>query len=230
MSPTAPIFKKRVVIMISGTGSNMDALIAACKASEFPAEVVGVLSDKASAGGLEKASAQNIEAHAYERSNYASKIEHENAIIEKLEKIRPDFICLAGYMRLLSAEFVRRWNGRIINIHPSLLPNFPGLDTHQRVLEAGMRLHGASVHFVTEGMDEGPVIAQAALSVNINDTPQSLAERILIAEHQLYPHALGLVAGGAVRMSGVGSAEFSKQNAITNDEILFSPGLKKLKF
>ncbi|WP_087005885.1 phosphoribosylglycinamide formyltransferase [Rhizobium sullae] len=194
--------RKRVVVFISGGGSNMMALVAAAKAPDFPAEIVGVISDKADAGGLEKAAAEGISTFAFVRKDYTSKEAHEAAIFEALDRLSPDILCLAGYMRLLSATFIQRYEGRMINIHPSLLPLFPGLHTHQRAIDAGMRITGCTVHFVTEGMDEGPAIGQAAVPMLSGDTADTLAARVLTVEHQLYPQALRLFAEGKVRMEG----------------------------
>lgn len=192
--------RKRVVVFISGGGSNMLTLAKACEASDWPAEIACVISDKASAGGLAKAEALGIPTRVFERRDFPDKAAHEAAILSALDEIRPDLVCLAGYMRLLSADFIRRHEGRILNIHPSLLPLFPGLNTHQRAIDAGMKIAGCSVHFVTEAMDEGPIVAQAAVPVLADDTAGTLAARILTVEHQLYPLALKLVAEGNVRM------------------------------
>jgi phosphoribosylglycinamide formyltransferase 1 len=194
--------RKRVVAFISGGGSNMLALAKACEAPDFPAEIVAVISDKAEAGGLAKAEALGIATRTFLRKDYASKDAHEAAILEALETLSPDLICLAGYMRLISGAFVNRYEGRILNIHPSLLPLFPGLHTHQRAIDAGMRVAGCTVHFVTEGMDEGPVVVQAAVPVLPGDTSDTLAARVLTVEHRSYPLALRLVAEGKVRMEG----------------------------
>ncbi len=187
-APSAP--RKRVVIFISGGGSNMETLIRAAQAPDYPAEVVAVISDKAEAGGLTKAQAAGIKTHVFVRKDYASKEAHEDAILAQLAAIAPDIVCLAGYMRLLSGRFIAPYEGRILNIHPSLLPLFPGLHTHQRALDAGMKLAGCTVHLVTEGMDEGPIVAQAAVAITEGDTAETLAARVLTAEHQLYPQAL----------------------------------------
>jgi phosphoribosylglycinamide formyltransferase-1 len=192
--------RKRVVAFVSGGGSNMLALATAAAKPGFPAEIVAVFSDKADAGGLARAEALGIPARAFLRRDFASKEAHEAAILEALEALAPDFICLAGYMRLLSGSFINRYEGRILNIHPSLLPLFPGLHTHQRAIDAGMRIAGCTVHFVTEGMDEGPIVAQAAVPVLADDTADSLAARLLTVEHRTYPLALRLVAEGSVRM------------------------------
>ncbi|MGO8038295.1 phosphoribosylglycinamide formyltransferase [Rhizobium leguminosarum] len=194
--------RKRAVVFISGSGSNMMALVAAAKAADYPAEIVGVISDKADAGGLAKAAAEGIATFAFPRKDYASKAAHEAAIFSALDELKPDILCLAGYMRLLTATFIQRYEGRMLNIHPSLLPLFPGLHTHQRAIDAGMRIAGCTVHFVTEGMDEGPVIGQAAVPVFSGDTAESLAARVITIEHQIYPQALRLFAEGRVTMEG----------------------------
>ncbi|MGO8073937.1 phosphoribosylglycinamide formyltransferase [Rhizobium leguminosarum] len=194
--------RKRAVVFISGSGSNMMALVAAAKAADYPAEIVGVISDKADAGGLAKAAAEGIATFAFPRKDYASKDAHEAAIFSALDELKPDILCLAGYMRLLTATFIQRYEGRMLNIHPSLLPLFPGLHTHQRAIDAGMRIAGCTVHFVTEGMDEGPVIGQAAVPVLSGDTAESLAARVLTIEHQIYPQALRIFAEGRVTMEG----------------------------
>jgi phosphoribosylglycinamide formyltransferase-1 len=194
--------RKRVAVFISGGGSNMLALADACAAPGFPAEIVAVFSDKASAGGIARAQARGIATFVFERKDFASKAEHEAAILAALDEVRPDILCLAGYMRLISGEFISRYEGRILNIHPALLPLFAGLHTHERAIEAGMKIAGCTVHFVTEGMDEGPIVAQAAVPVIAGDTPDTLAARVLTVEHQLYPLALKLLAEEAVRMEG----------------------------
>ncbi|MDT6940489.1 phosphoribosylglycinamide formyltransferase [Brucella pseudogrignonensis] len=188
--------RKRVVIFISGGGSNMEALIRAAQAPDFPAEIVSVFSDKPDAGGLAKAQAAGIATQVFSRKDYASKDAHEDAILEALALLNPDIICLAGYMRLLSAKFIAPYEGRILNIHPSLLPLFAGLHTHQRALDAGMKLAGCTVHLVTEGMDEGPILAQAAVPIIEGDTESALAARVLKAEHKLYALALSKFASG----------------------------------
>lgn len=200
--------RKRVMVFISGSGSNMEKLADACATPDFPAEIIAVISDKPDAGGLQKAKARGIATHALPRKDYGSKQAHEAAMLSLLADLAPDFICLAGFMRLLSGDFIRAYEGRIINIHPSLLPLFPGLDTHQRALDAGMRVAGCSVHFVTEGMDEGPIIGQAAVPVVPGDTADALAKRILTVEHKLYPAALRRLASGGVRMEN-GRAVFA---------------------
>ncbi|WP_244487482.1 MULTISPECIES: phosphoribosylglycinamide formyltransferase [unclassified Aureimonas] len=202
----------------------MGALVEAAKAPDFPGEIVAVIADKANAGGLELAHELGIEATAVPRQGLPDKATHEAAVIAAIEAARPDLICLAGYMRLLSAEFCERFAGRMINIHPSLLPLFPGLDTHARALAAGVRLHGASVHFVTFEMDGGPIIAQAAVPVEPGDTPDDLAARVLKAEHQLYPHALRLVLDGYARFVD-GRTEFGGLAPAAEQARLISPAL-----
>lgn len=182
--------RKRVAIFISGGGSNMVALARAAEAPDFPAQIVAVIADKRDAGGLEKAAAMGIPTFAFERKDHASKEAHEAAILACLAAVKPDLLCLAGYMRLLSADFIRHYEGRILNIHPSLLPLFPGLHTHQRAIDAGMKEAGCTVHVVTEGMDEGPVLAQARVPLVENDTAETLAARVLVEEHKLYPATL----------------------------------------
>ena len=199
--------RKRVVAFISGGGSNMLALAKACEAADYPAEIVAVFSDKPGAGGLAKAEALGIPTRVFERKAFSSKAEHEAAILTALAEVGPDLICLAGYMRLLSGDFIRPHTGRILNIHPSLLPLFPGLHTHQRAIDAGMKVAGCTVHFVTEGMDEGPVIAQSVVPVLIDETAEALAARVLTVEHQTYAAALKLVASGQVMMRADGSVE-----------------------
>lgn len=168
----------------------MQALAKAIAAPDYPAEIVGVISDQAHAGGLALAAEMNIPTMATMRADYNSKAEHEAAIQSQLESWNAEIVCLAGYMRLFSADFIEKWPARFINIHPSLLPKFKGLDAHQRVIDAGDPEHGTTVHYVTAGMDEGPVIAQARVAVEPNDTVETLTSRVLVEEHKLYPIAL----------------------------------------
>jgi len=217
--------RKRVAVFISGGGSNMLSLAKACQAQDWPAEIACVISDKASAGGLAKAQALGIPTQVFERKDYSSKDEHEAAILSVLDEVRPDIICLAGYMRLLSGEFIRRHAGHILNIHPSLLPLFPGLHTHHRAIDAGMKIAGCTVHFVTEGMDEGPIIAQAAVPVLADDTADTLAARLLPAEHQLYPLALKLVAEGKVRMEDGRAVTIRNTSEVPGEPTLISGGV-----
>jgi phosphoribosylglycinamide formyltransferase-1 len=194
------VSKKRVAVLISGRGSNMSALIEAAKAPDYPAEIVTVIANKADAGGLETARAAGIVAFAIPHRDFASKREHEAAISAALGEAKAELICLAGYMRIISPDFVAEWEGRMLNIHPSLLPLFKGLHTHEQALEAGVRVHGCTVHFVTAGMDDGPIIAQTAVPVKTGDTRDILAERVLSVEHETYARALELVASGKAAM------------------------------
>jgi formyltetrahydrofolate-dependent phosphoribosylglycinamide formyltransferase len=192
--------RKRTVVLISGRGSNMTALIAAASDPAYPAEIVGVISDRANAAGLAIAAARGIPTKVIQRSDYGSKEAHDGAIDAALAGFGAEIVALAGYMRILGARFVEKWLGRMVNIHPALLPAFKGLDTHARALRAGVRIHGCSVHFVTLDMDDGPIIAQAAVPVMVGDNEDTLAARVLKAEHRLYSLALGLVAEGKARM------------------------------
>lgn len=187
--------KPRVAILISGRGSNMEALIRAAQAPDYPAEIALVIANKADAAGLEIARALGVEALFVSPKPYGKDREaHERAIDSELTQRGIDLICLAGYMRLLTPWLVRRWEGRMLNIHPSLLPKFPGLDTHARALEAGETEHGCTVHLVTEGMDEGPILGQAKVPVFPDDDESTLAARVLAQEHRLYPAALADIA------------------------------------
>lgn len=194
MTGTAAHPRLRTAVFISGRGSNMTALIEAARADDYPAHIAVVIADRADAAGLETARAHGIAALAIERAAYASKADHEAALEDALGAHSIELVALAGFMRLLSGAFLEPWAGRIINIHPSLLPKYKGLDTHARAIAAGERTHGCSVHHVTAGMDEGPVIAQATVPVLDGDTPETLAARVLVEEHRLYPRALAQLA------------------------------------
>ncbi len=191
-----------VAVLISGRGSNMAALIEACRDPDYPAEIVLVISNNADAKGLETAAAAGIATRVIAFQGKGSRKAFEDAANEALEEAEVEYICLAGFMRLLSAEFVDLWRDRIINIHPSLLPSFPGLDTHERALQAGVRITGCTVHFVRAEMDNGPIIAQVAVPVSSRDTADTLAARVLKHEHRIYPLALALVASGQARIAG----------------------------
>jgi len=182
---------KRVGILISGRGSNMAALLRAAATAEFPAEIALVLANRADARGLDVAAAAGVDIAVVEHRAYGrDRAAHEAAMSARLEQAGVEVVCLAGYMRLFTPYFVERWAGRMLNIHPSLLPAFPGVDTHARALAAGVKLHGCTVHLVTEGMDEGPILAQAAVPVLAGDTEETLSARVLAQEHVLYPMAL----------------------------------------
>lgn len=188
----------RLAILISGRGSNMAQLLAAAENPAYPAEAALVLSNKANAEGLETARTHGVKARAIPHAEFPDRKTFERALDAALDEARVDIIALAGFMRVLTPWFVQRWERRMINIHPSLLPKYPGLDTHARAIEAGDAEAGCSVHWVTEGVDEGDVIAQARVPVTASDTPGSLSDRVLLAEHQLYPDALAL-ACAAIR-------------------------------
>ena len=212
--------RKRVVVLISGRGSNMAALAEAVGDPAYPAEIVAVISDKADARGLNAAAALGIEAKAITRAEHPTKAALDAELDAELTRLQADIVCLAGYMRLLTPAFTEKWAGRLINIHPSLLPLYAGLDTHRRALEGGMRIHGCTVHFVTAEMDAGPIIAQAAVPILPGDTEEALARRVLEAEHKLYPLALRLVADGRARMAD-GRAVLS---GVSAGGALLSPG------
>lgn len=193
--------RKRVAVLISGRGSNMAALIEAAKDKSYPAEIVLVLSNRPDAGGLETAKANGIATEVLDHTRYGKdRTAFDAALQAALVKHRIDIVCLAGFMRLLTADFVNQWPERMINIHPALLPSFKGLDTHQRALDAGAKVHGATVHFVVPEMDAGPIIAQGAVAVGLDDNEQTLSKRVLAVEHRIYPLALKLVAEGRVRI------------------------------
>jgi len=191
----------KVAVLISGRGSNLQALIDACKDEAFPAEIVLVLSNKDGVQGLERAKVADIPTASLSHKDFDSRASFDAEMSDIITASGADFVCLAGYMRLLSDDFVRTWRDKLINIHPSLLPMFKGLHVHEQALEAGVRFSGCTVHFVRPAMDEGPIVAQAVVPVLANDTPDSLAERILEQEHALYPLALKLIAEGRVRVS-----------------------------
>jgi phosphoribosylglycinamide formyltransferase-1 len=195
--------RKRVAILISGRGSNMMALIEAAKDECYPAEIVLVVSSDPEASGLKHAAAANIRTAVVEHRMYGREREaFERALLRELMQLKVELVCLAGFMRLLTPWFVRQWEGRLLNIHPALLPAFKGLNTHARALAAGVKEHGATVHFVVPEMDSGPIIAQAAVPVLPGDTEATLAARVLEAEHRIYPWALKQVAEGRVRIAG----------------------------
>jgi phosphoribosylglycinamide formyltransferase 1 len=186
--------KRRIAILLSGRGSNFEAIADAVGRGEIPgAEIVGVISDVAGAAGLELARRRGLPAHALPRSDYPSRAAHEAAILDRLDAARSELVCLAGYMRILSPGFIARYAGRILNIHPSLLPKFAGLDPQRRALEAGESRSGCTVHIVDEGTDTGPVVLRREVPVQPSDTVESLSARILEAEHRAYPEAIARV-------------------------------------
>jgi phosphoribosylglycinamide formyltransferase 1 len=192
---------RRVAILISGRGSNMAALIKAAKASGFPAEISVVISNRADAGGLALAGAEGIPTVTIESKPFGKdRAAFEAKLQSALDDHRIELICLGGFMRLFTAEFVQRWYGRMLNIHPSLLPSFPGLDPHAQALNAGVKVSGATVHFVTPETDAGPIVMQGVVAVCDDDTPDKLSARILEIEHRIYPEALRLLASGKLRL------------------------------
>ena len=194
------MIKKRVAILISGRGSNMAALIEAAKAKDYPAEIVIVLSNQPDAEGLSRARDAGIATAVVDHRTFgADRAAFERAVDDTLRTHRVELICLAGFMRLLTSWFTNHWSGRILNIHPALLPEFKGLDTHRRALAAGAKRHGATVHFVVEETDSGPIISQQAVPVLEGDTEATLAARVLEVEHRIYPEALRQVAEGRAK-------------------------------
>ena len=194
--------RKRVAILISGRGSNMAALIEAAKAADYPAAIALVVSNRPEAPGLAIAKGQGVPTVVLDHRTFGKdRAAFEEALQKILDEHRIELICLGGFMRLFTDQFVLRWDGRMLNIHPSLLPSFKGLDPHGQALAAGVKIAGATVHFVTPEMDAGPIVAQAAVPVAENDTAETLAARVLAAEHRLYPLALKLVASGRVRIA-----------------------------
>ena len=193
--------KRRVAILISGRGSNMAALIRAAAAKDFPAEIVVVISNRPDAGGLEKAKASGVATVSIESKSFGKDRAAFEAVLQSaLDRHKVDLICLGGFMRLFTAEFVQRWYGRMLNIHPSLLPSFPGLDPQGQAMRAGVKISGATVHFVIPETDAGPILMQGAVAVCDDDTADTLAARILEIEHRIYPEALRLVASGRIRL------------------------------
>jgi phosphoribosylglycinamide formyltransferase 1 len=194
--------RRRVGILISGRGSNMVALIEATRRPDYPAEIVLVISNRPDAAGLTRARDLGVRALAIDHKSFPSREAFDDAVDAALRAEGVEFVCHAGFMRIQSDAFAKRWLGRQINIHPSLLPLFKGLHPQTQALEAGVRLSGCTVHFVTPDLDAGPIIAQGAVPVVDGDTPDTLADRILAVEHQIYPLALALVASGAARLEG----------------------------
>lgn len=195
---------KRIVILISGRGSNMEAILNA----RLPITVAAVISNQPDAKGLATAQNKNIPTAVVPHRAFADRTAFDAALAAEIDRHKPDFIVLAGFMRVLTEPFVTRYSGRMINIHPSLLPSFPGLHTHRRALEAGVRLHGCSVHFVTPGVDSGPIIAQAAVPVLTDDDENTLAARVLAEEHRIYPQAVRWLCEGRVKLAANGAVEY----------------------
>lgn len=194
---------KRIVILISGRGSNMQSIVEACAAEGWNARVAAVISNRPDAAGLVYAAERGIATAVVDHRGFASRETFDAALAHAIDQHAPDALVLAGFMRILTPGFVARYQGRMLNIHPSLLPAFPGLHTHQRALDAGCQVAGATVHFVTAELDHGPIVAQAVVPVMANDTESSLAARVLAQEHRLYPAAVRWLVEGALRVQGL---------------------------
>ena len=192
---------RRIVILISGRGSNMQALVQACRRESWPADIAAVISSRPDAAGLDWARGQGIAACGLNHKDYPSREAFDQALAAEIDRHQPDYVVLAGFMRVLTAGFVARYTGRLVNIHPSLLPAFPGLHTHAQALATGVRVHGCTVHFVTPVLDHGPIIAQGCVPVLAGDTPDILAERVLRVEHMAYPAAVRWLAEGRVALT-----------------------------
>jgi phosphoribosylglycinamide formyltransferase-1 len=194
--------RRRVAVLISGRGSNMTSLIEAARDPAYPAEIALVLSNRPAAGGLERAAAAGLRTAVVDHKAYPGREAFEADLHRTVEASGADLVCLAGFMRVLTPGFVERWTGRMLNIHPSLLPSFKGLHTHAQALAAGVRIHGCTVHFVVPELDSGPIVAQAAVPVLDGDDEAALAARVLAQEHAIYPRALALVASGRAVLDG----------------------------
>ncbi|MFL9963205.1 phosphoribosylglycinamide formyltransferase [Paraburkholderia sediminicola] len=194
---------KKLVILISGRGSNMEAIVRACSDEGWPARVAAVIANRPDAAGLAFAASHGIATAVVDHRQFSDRDSFDAALAKEIDGFAPDLVVLAGFMRVLTAGFVDRYAGRMLNVHPSLLPSFPGLKTHQQALDAGVRLHGASVHFVTSQLDHGPIVAQAAVPVETGDTPAMLAERVLATEHIIYPRAVRWFVEGRLALDGL---------------------------
>ncbi len=191
---------KSIVILISGRGSNMEAIVQRCAAEGWPARVTAVISNRADAGGLRFAASHGIATAVVDHKAFSTREAFDDALAAAIDAQRPDLVVLAGFMRILGACFVSRYEGRMLNIHPSLLPAFPGLHTHERALQAGCKLAGATVHFVTAALDHGPIVMQSVVPVRADDDASTLAARVLATEHQIYPRAVRWFAEGALQI------------------------------
>ena len=218
--------KLKTAIMISGRGTNMGALARAAINPDFPAEIVLVISNRPHVAGLELAREHGIRIRVVDHTEFESREDHEEKITEALEEAGAGMVCLAGYMRILTETFINRWRGQLINVHPSLLPAFRGIDTHERALERGCRIHGCTVHFVNTDLDAGPIIAQAAVPVLPGDDAEALSERVLAIEHELYPKALALIADRRVRWSG---SDAVADMDVTVDDVALFPAPAQLQ-
>ena len=205
-----------VVVLLSGTGSNLQALIDSCAIKDSPARIRAVISNRADAYGLQRAKDASIDTRVLDHTAFEGREAFDAALIDVIDTFNPQLVVLAGFMRILSAGFVRHYQGRLLNIHPSLLPKYKGLHTHQRALQAGDSEHGCSVHFVTEELDGGPLVVQAIIAVESDDSPQSLAQRVHAQEHQIYPLA--------VRWFAEGRLSLDEQGALLDGQLLAASG------
>lgn len=211
---------KNIVILISGRGSNMQALLEA----DLPCRIAAVICNKANAEGLDIARAHGVPAVVIEHRDFPDRDSFDAALASKIDSYNPDFVLLAGFMRILTANFVSRYQGRLVNIHPSLLPAYSGLDTHARALQDGVKIHGCTVHFVTPDLDHGPIIAQAAVPVMQEDDPLTLANRVLHEEHRLYPQVLRWLCSDQIELNAHGQVTFTRRKQVGHT--LISPGLE----
>ena len=214
--------KMKVAVLISGRGSNLQALLDACALEDFPAEIVAVISNKAGAQGLERARKAGVAASFIDHTLFEDREDFEKALDAKLKDVGVQLVALAGFMRILTPWFVERWKDRLINIHPSLLPAFRGVHTHDRALEQGVRIHGATVHYVRPDMDDGPIVGQAAIPVLPGDDAETLSARVLEAEHRLYPACLKLIAEGKARVTAE-RVKIDKNAGADPDGMLLNP-------
>ncbi|MCG7898863.1 MAG: phosphoribosylglycinamide formyltransferase [Candidatus Thiodiazotropha weberae] len=210
----------KVVVLISGNGSNLQAIIDASQ-HDLPIEIAAVISNRPDVHGLQRASSADIETAVLDHQAFADRTSYDQALIELIDRYQPELVVLAGFMRILTTPFVRHYAGRLLNVHPSLLPKYTGLHTHKRALEAGEQLHGVSVHFVTEELDGGPLIAQAQVSVLPEDDPQSLAARVLEKEHQLYPLVVGWYAQKRLHLNQSGEVILDNEKLL--QPVVFAP-------
>ena len=211
---------KSLVILISGRGSNMQALIEA----KLPLRITAVISNRPDAAGLEIAKTHGLETRVLDQRAYPGREAFDAALVEAIDTYGPDLVALAGFMRILGDSFVNHYRGKLMNVHPSLLPAFPGLNTHARALKEGVKIHGCTVHFVTSQVDHGPIISQAAIQIMPHDTEDALAARVLQQEHQIYPDAVRWFMEGRLKLS---NNHVAVDNAVVDDSVLYSPGLYK---
>ena len=212
--------RAKIAVLISGRGTNLQSLIDAAQTDDYPAEISLVISNRPKAKGLDRAAKAGISQLVIDHKDFQSREDFDKALDDELRMAKVDFVCLAGFMRMLTPQFVNDWRGRLINIHPSLLPSFKGLHVHERMIDAGVKIAGCSVHFVSAEVDAGPIIGQAAIPVLPGDTPETLADRILEQEHKLYPECIRLVVENKARLSG---AAVPYDSSIKATGALFNP-------